>query len=106
IVLLFIFFSFMHHIIAPGLLQRSWLIVLNVLSIVLGSLFLGQMHQYLYLKGFIRWVIILHNVMNAVAILCNVFGRFSLAQILGNTAIFSFTHAIGLAVFSKICTEA
>lgn len=105
-VLLYICFSFMHHVIAPGLLQRSWLIVLNVLSIIFGSLFLTQIHRHLQLKGFIRFVIILHNVMNVLAIVCNIFGRFSLAQILGNAAIFSFTQAIGLAVFSKICTEA
>ncbi|MFT3704080.1 MAG: mechanosensitive ion channel [Agriterribacter sp.] len=106
IVLLFICFSFMHHVIAPGLLQRGWLIVLNVLSIIIGYLFLTRMQQHLYLKGFIRFVIILHNVMNALSIVCNIFGRFSLAQILGNTAIFSFTHVIGLAVFSKIIIEA
>ncbi|MGN6434924.1 MAG: mechanosensitive ion channel domain-containing protein [Agriterribacter sp.] len=106
IVLLFVFFSFMNHIIAPGLLQRTWLIILNIASIVVGSLFLNQMRQYLYLRGFIRFVIILHNIMNGLAIVCNIFGRFTLAQTLGNTAIFSFTQAIGLAVFSKICMEA
>ncbi|PVD50755.1 hypothetical protein DC498_18490 [Terrimonas sp.] len=105
IVFLFIAFSFMHHILAPDLFQRTWLIILNVLSIVLGSLFLRQMQQHLYLKGFIRFVIVLHNIMNMVAVICNVFGRFSLAQILGNAAIYSFTQAIGLAVFSKVCIE-
>lgn len=106
IVFLFVAFSFMHHILAPDFFQRSWLIILNVLSIILGSLFLRRMQQHLYLKGFIRFVIILHNIMNLVSIMCNIFGRFSLAQILGNTAIFSFTQAIGLAVFSKVCIEA
>ncbi|MFT3950311.1 MAG: mechanosensitive ion channel [Agriterribacter sp.] len=106
IVFLFIAFSFMHHILAPDIFQRTWLIILNVLSIVSGSLFLQRMQQHLYLKGFIRFVIVLHNVMNLAAIICNVFGRFSLAQILGNAAIYSFTQAIGLAVFSKVCIEA
>jgi len=100
--ILFICFSFTHHILLPGLGQRLWLILLNVLSILLGSLFLRGMRGYLQMKGFLRFVIILHNVMNVLAILCNVFGRFSLAQILGNTAIFSLTQAVGLAIFSKI----
>ncbi|RYY62960.1 MAG: mechanosensitive ion channel [Chitinophagaceae bacterium] len=104
--ILFICFSFTHHILQPGLSQRLWLIVLNVLSILLGSLFLRGMRGYLQMKGFLRFVIILHNVMNVLAILCNVFGRFSLAQILGNAAIFSLTQAIGLAIFSRICMEA
>jgi len=64
------------------------------------------MQLHLNMKGFIRFVIILHNIMNVLAIICNVFGRVSLAQILGNAAIFSFMQAIGLALFSKICMEA
>lgn len=105
-VLLYIFFSFAHHIIDPSFWQRSWLIILNVLSIVFGWLFLTRMQQNLHLKGFLKFVIILHNVMNALAIICNLFGRFSLAQIFGHAAIFAFTQAVGLAVFSKICMEA
>ncbi|PZR26843.1 MAG: hypothetical protein DI535_12625 [Citrobacter freundii] len=105
-VLLYISFSFTHHILVPGVLQRSWLILLNILSVVFGSLFLRGMKNHLHLRGFLRFVIILHNIMNVLAIICNLFGRFSLAQILGNTAIFSFTQAIGLAVFSRIMVEA
>ncbi|RYF88840.1 MAG: mechanosensitive ion channel, partial [Chitinophagaceae bacterium] len=105
-VALYICFSFTHHVLLPGLFQRGWLILLNVLSVIFGSLFLRGMKNHLHLRGFLRFVIILHNIMNILAILCNMFGRFSLAQILGNTAIFSFTQAIGLGVFSKICIEA
>ncbi|MET0634633.1 MAG: mechanosensitive ion channel domain-containing protein [Chitinophagaceae bacterium] len=104
--ILFIFFSFTHHILLPGLGQRLWLLLLNVLSILLGSLFLRGMRDNLQMKGFLRFVIILHNVMNVLAIVCNIFGRFSLAQILGNAAIFSLTQAVGLAIFSRICMEA
>ena len=104
--ILYICFSLSHHIVDPGLLQRLWLILLNVLSIVFGLLFLSKMQQHLHLKGFLRFVILLHNVMNVLAIIFNTWGRFSLAQILGNAAIFAFMQAIGLAVFSKICMEA
>jgi small-conductance mechanosensitive channel len=90
----------------PELGQRMFLILLNVASVTFGLLFLRSMQQHLHLKGFLRFVIILHNVMNVLAILCNISGRFSLAQILGNAAIFSFMQAVGLAVFSKICMEA
>lgn len=105
-VVLYIFFSFMHHVADPSTGIRLWLILLNVLSIVFGWLFLTRMKDNLQLKGFLRFVIILHNIVNVLSILCNIWGRFSLAQILGNTAIFSFTQAIGLAVFSKIFMEA
>lgn len=104
--ILYICFSFTHHIVDPGFMQRAWLILLNVLSVLLGMRFLSKMKDHLNLRGFLRFIIILHNVMNVLSILCNLFGRFSLAQILGTAAIFSFTQAVGLAVFSKIFMEA
>jgi len=105
-VVLYICFSFTHHMADPGLGQRTWLILLNVLSVVFGMLFLSQMQRTLPMRSFLKFVINLHNIMNLVSVLCNMAGRVSLAQILGSTAIFAFTQAIGLAVFSKICTEA
>lgn len=105
VVILYICFSFTHHMADPGFWQRNWLVLLNVLSVVSGMLFLSQMQQHLPARRFLRFVIMLHNVMNVVSILCNISGRVSLAQILGSSAIFAFTQAIGLAVFSKICME-
>jgi potassium-dependent mechanosensitive channel len=104
--LLYICFSFTHHIVNPSLGQRFWLILLNVLSVVFGVRFLSKMKEHLHLKGFLRFVIILHNVMNVLSLLCNIGGRFTLAQLLGNAAIFAFMQAVGLAVFSKIAIEA
>jgi potassium efflux system protein len=104
--ILYICFSLTHHIVDPGFWQRCWLILLNALSVIFGLLFLSRMKQHLHLKGFLRFVIILHNVMNVLSIIFNIWGRFSLAQIFGNAAIFAFMQAIGLAVFSKICIEA
>jgi small-conductance mechanosensitive channel len=103
---LYICFAFTHHIVDPSLWQRLWLILLNVLSIFFGIRFLNSMKEHLHLKGFLRFVILLHNVMNLLSLICNIGGRFSLAQLLGNAAIFSFMQAIGLAVFSKIFIEA
>ena len=105
-VVLYICFSFTHHLADPGFWQRFMLILLNIFSFIFGLLFLSKMRQHLHMKGFLRFVIILHNVMNVLAVIFNIWGRVSLAQILGNTAIFSFMQAIGLAVFSQICVEA
>jgi small-conductance mechanosensitive channel len=104
--ILFVCFSFTHNILVPGLFQRCWLIFLNIASVVFGYLFLTRVHQHIRMRGFLRFVIILHNGMNIIAIICNIFGRFSLAQILGSTAIFAFTQVIGLTAFSKISMEA
>lgn len=105
-VILYICFSFTHHMVDPGLGQRIWLILLNILSVVFGMLFLSQIEQNLPARRFLKFVINLHNILNLVSVLCNMAGRVSLAQILGSAAIFAFTQAIGLAVFSKICMEA
>lgn len=105
-VALYILFSFTHHIVNPSFLQRWWLVLLNILSIIFGLRFLSKMKEHLHLRGFLRFVIILHNIMNVVSILFNIGGRYSLAQLFGNAAIFAFMQAIGLAVFSKICIEA
>ncbi|OQP46279.1 hypothetical protein A4H97_31460 [Niastella yeongjuensis] len=105
-VILYICFSFTHHMADPGLGQRTWLILLNILSVVFGMLFLSQIQQNLPMRSFLKFVINLHNILNLVSVLCNMAGRVSLAQILGSAAIFAFTQAIGLAVFSKICMEA
>lgn len=104
--ILYVCFSLTHHIVDPGFWHRSLFIVLNIFSVVFGLLFLSRMQSHLNMKGFIRFVILLHNGLNILAIICNVCGRVSLAQILGNAAIFSFMQAIGLALFSKICMEA
>lgn len=103
---LYVLFSFTHHIPDPGWKERWGLMLLNVLSIIFGLQFLSGMKEHLRLRGFLRFVIILHNVMNGLSLLCNIFGRFTLAQLLGNAAIFSFMQAVGLAVFSQICLEA
>lgn len=105
-VVLYLAFSLTNHLPDPGFWARIGFIVLNVLSILFGTLFLTKMKDYLHLKGFLRFVIILHNVMNVLSLFCNLAGRITLSQLLGNAAIFAFMQAIGLAVFSKICMEA
>jgi potassium efflux system protein len=104
--MLFVCFSFTHHLTNPSLLQRFLLIGLNVLSIIFGTRFLRGIRGHLRLQGFIRFIVILHNVMNGLSLICNITGRFGLAQMLGNAAIFSFMQAVGLSVFSSIWTEA
>ncbi len=103
---LYVLFSLSHHITDPGWAARLGLIALNVLSVVFGQLFLKRIREHLNFKGFLRFVIILHNLLNIASIVCNVAGRFTLAQMLGNAAIFSFIQVIGLAVFSQIIIEA
>ncbi len=105
VLFLFACFSLSHHMVLPGFLQRLWFIFLNAASIYLGFVFLRNLNEKLPLTPWLRAVIILYNVMHLLAIISNIFGRLSLAKILSDAAIFSFSQAFGLAVFGKICLE-
>ena len=43
--------------------------------------------------------------MNLLAVICNLFGRVTLSQIFGATAVYSFAQTISLAVFVKLVIE-
>ncbi len=103
---LYLGFSFSHHIIQPRFGQRVWLILLNILSIIAGLIFLPKINPQLPFARFVRFAVGMFNSMNVLSILCNVFGRYSLALMLGNAAVFSIMQVISLVVFSKIITEA
>ncbi|MFT4023463.1 MAG: mechanosensitive ion channel [Flavihumibacter sp.] len=105
ILFLFVCFSFTHHTVLPGLWQRLWFILLSAAAIYLGIVFLRNLHQQKMFTRWLRFVVILCNIMHLLAIGCNVFGRLSLATILSNAAIFSFSQVFGLAVFGKVCLE-
>ncbi|GAB2519825.1 mechanosensitive ion channel family protein [Spirosoma aerophilum] len=93
-------------IIDPGLLFRLWFLLLNVVSVVFGFLFLFRIRKALSLTGFVKQVSILYIILNILAILCNVFGRLSLAKIFSTAAIFGLTQAIGLFTLVQIINEA
>ncbi|MBT1712550.1 hypothetical protein KK062_30225, partial [Fulvivirgaceae bacterium PWU5] len=86
-------------------LQRCWMIGLNIAAIAFGFLFRSRVPEHIQLRRFIRIVIILFIVLNALAILFNIFGRFSLARILGTAGIFALTQVMGLSGLVKTIIE-
>ena len=105
ILFLFLCFSFSHHTVLPGFRQRLLFILLSAVSIYLGIVFLRHLHEYKMFTRWLRFVIVLCNVMHLLAIISNVFGRLALATLLSTAAIFSLSQAFGLSVFGKICLE-
>ncbi|RYF86081.1 MAG: mechanosensitive ion channel, partial [Chitinophagaceae bacterium] len=103
---LFLLFAFTSHIIEPGFFERCWLLALNAASVWAAVTFVKSVKHTHHLKRFLVWVIRLHVFLNILSIICNIFGRYSLAQILGIAAIFGVSQAIGLAIFSKVWLEA
>lgn len=85
--------------------QRYMLIGINLLSIASCLLLMRQIKQLTYLQRFIRIVCMIHIVLNVLAILCNLYGRVSIAQGFTNTAIIAITQAVALAVFKQVIHE-
>lgn len=105
VVVLFFLFAFSALVIVPTFMQRLWFILLNILSIGLWLLFLNRMTISMHLRRFIRIVLMLNIALNVFAILCNIYGRLTLSQIFGTTAIAAFIQAIALAACYRIFME-
>ncbi|SKC61186.1 Small-conductance mechanosensitive channel [Ohtaekwangia koreensis] len=103
---LFIVFSFTNHILIPSLLQRLFIIILNVVAVALALLFRKALPRDHQLARFIRVVLILLIVMNVLAIFANISGRLTLANMLSMTSVFGLTQVIGLSAMVKILVEA
>jgi potassium-dependent mechanosensitive channel len=102
---LYLSFSLTSHTVEPVFFQRWWLVALNVAAIIAVKMFLSTVRQGHPLKRFLWLAGITHYILNLLSIICNLTGRYTLAQILGNTAIFGITQAVGLAMFSRIWLE-
>lgn len=102
----FVLFSLTQYIISPAFSQRLWLLLLNSFSVVFGLFFLYRIRKALSMPGFVRIVTIIYIGLNGLAVICNMYGRFTLAKIFGTAAIFGLTQIIGLAVFIQILVEA
>ncbi|WP_460637567.1 mechanosensitive ion channel family protein [Larkinella harenae] len=93
-------------IIDPGIGFRLWLLVLNGVSVLFGLLFLFRIRRLLALAGFVKQVSVLYIILNGLAIICNIFGRMSLAKIFTTASIYGLTQAIGLFTMVQIINEA
>jgi len=105
LVILFIVSILTYLLIMPTLVARIWLLALQVGTIVFIIRFRRnlskQMPYYKWIKGSAGLAIIL----SGLAIICNLFGRFSLSGIFGMASIFAVTQAAVLSVFIDTVIE-
>ena len=105
-IVLFLAQSFSRYLRLPDLFNRWVVFVLNALCVLLGlylmSLFKKQykQHKFLVLTAG------LYILFNFLAIICNLFGRVTLTEILGSTGTYAFIQTAGLLVFIESVTEA
>jgi hypothetical protein len=92
-------------LIEPSFITRIWMFGLQI------TIFIFSYNFYKYLSNkvpyykFIRFATVVGLILTALAILSNIFGRFSLSAILGYSAIFAITHALILPLFIEIVIE-
>lgn len=105
LLVLFFVLCFLDLFIAVGFIQRCAFIVINILGIRYGLVQIKSLKDQLYIKGFIKWAKIIFIGLNILALLNNLFGRVSLANMLSLTAFISLTQIVALSVLLKIVLE-
>jgi potassium-dependent mechanosensitive channel len=87
----------------PPTIQRWAHLVVDIAAIALGIFFVGR-----YRKQFGKLIfsaIALYVFLNALAVICNLFGRVTFTHIFSNTAVYSFTETVGLCIFVQVIVE-
>ena len=83
--------------------QRWTNFLLTGTSVVFGLYFL--LHTNKKHSKWILFAIGFYILFNALALICNLFGRVTYSQIFGYTAVYSFAQTISLGVFVKLVQE-
>ncbi|MFZ0598580.1 MAG: mechanosensitive ion channel protein MscS, partial [Flavobacterium sp.] len=102
---LFFVLCFLDLFISVGFIQRCAFIVINIFAIRYGFVQIKTLKDQLYIKGFFKWATIIFIGLNVLALLNNLFGRVSLANMLSITAFISLTQIVALSVLLKIVLE-
>lgn len=105
LLVLFLILCFLDLFIAVGFIQRCAFIIINIIGIRYGLVQLKSIKDQLYIKGFFKWATIIFIGLNVLALLNNLFGRVSLANMLSLTAFISITQIVALSVLLKIVLE-
>ena len=105
-VLLYLLQIFSRYLGLPFYMNRWLLLILNSLSVLLG-LYAAQRYIKQYRQHrFLTLTAGLYILFNFLAVVCNLFGRVTLMQILGSTGTYAFIQTAGLLVFIPLVTEA
>ena len=107
---LFLFFFLLLPVIRilglPLALQRWAELIVDLGSLAFGLFYLlgkrrmGKQLRFVYIAAG------LYIFLNLLAVVCNLFGRVTLSQIFGATAVYSFAQTVSLAVFVRLVIEA
>ncbi len=105
-IILFLVQSFSRYLRLPDYFNRLFVLVLNSLSVLLGLYLFSVFKKQYKEHPFLVLTASLYIIFNFLAVVCNLFGRTSLAAILGSTGTYAFVQTAGLLVFIESITEA
>jgi potassium-dependent mechanosensitive channel len=105
-VILFILLSSTRNLGLPYYFQRWWMFGVSVAAIVFGVFLMIRLRNLMIRRKIILLATALYVFFHLLAVICNLFGRVTLAQIFGPTAGYAFGQTISLAIFVQIIVEA
>jgi len=103
--ILFIADTLTYLFVEPTLVGRLWLLTMHVAILIFSLRFYKNLNKEMSYYKWIKKAVIAGIFLTGLGILCNIFGRFSLAGTLGLASIFAITQAIILPVFIDIIIE-
>ncbi len=101
LVALFIAVAVTSLFLEPTLFQRLWLLLLHASIAVFAIRFIQKLAKETPYFKWIKLATIVSIALAILAIMSNLFGRFSLSGILGFAAIFTITQAVTLPIFAE-----
>ncbi|MDR3706053.1 MAG: mechanosensitive ion channel [Paludibacteraceae bacterium] len=92
-------------LIEPTFIERLWLLAVHVGIIFFAILFHKKLDKEIAYYKWIRAATVIGIIITGLGVICNLFGRFSLAGIFGVAGIFAITQAVVLPVFIETFIE-
>ena len=107
LVFLLIFYFVKNQLVHTTYAARILTFLIDIFSIIIGILFIKHIKENKTLfPGYFKPLIILYIFLNVLAAFCNSFGRVTLSQMFGSTAISNLIQVVGLITFIEIFLEA
>jgi potassium-dependent mechanosensitive channel len=105
LVALFVTDVLTYLLIEPTFAERVLLLAVHSGIIVFTIRFFRSLHKQAPYSRLLKWAAVTSIILSCLAILFNLYGRFSLAGIVGVAAIFAVTQAIVLTIFVEVVIE-
>jgi potassium efflux system protein len=103
---LFLFLPVTRLLGLPLTMERWAGLVVDSASLVFMIYFLFGKYRMKDQPRFIYAAAGLYSLLNLLAVICNLFGRVTLAGILGATAVYAFAQTVSMAIFVRLVVEA